>query len=273
MPFNPGIEPGTKIDNNKLVSIFKCSPQGGMRRSHKTDTLVLVSNKTKPFYVDEWKDDIIHYTGMGQTGDQSLDFMQNRTLKESKINGIDVHYFEVYNNKEYTYIGRVKLVNEPYNTTQRDYEGNERRVWIFPLKVIDGNSKRIDIETHLENQLLRENLLRKKSTSELLESIKNKLPGKREVTSYEFERDPAIVVLAKRRAQGFCQLCGEQAPFASVDGVPYLEIHHIKWLSEGGVDSLDNTVALCPNCHRKMHILNLEEDVSSLKKKAQEIVT
>ena len=27
-----------------------------------------------------------------------------------------------------------------------------------------------------------------------------------------------------------------------------------------GDDSLSNTVALCPNCHRKMHILDLESD-------------
>ncbi|WP_296863638.1 HNH endonuclease [Thermosyntropha sp.] len=29
---------------------------------------------------------------------------------------------------------------------------------------------------------------------------------------------------------------------------------HIEWLSRGGTDTIDNTVALCPNCHRKMHV-------------------
>jgi 5-methylcytosine-specific restriction protein A len=28
-------------------------------------------------------------------------------------------------------------------------------------------------------------------------------------------------------------------------------------------------VALCPNCHRKMHILDLEEDIAVLKAKAE----
>ncbi|WP_327786927.1 hypothetical protein [Metaclostridioides mangenotii] len=27
---------------------------------------------------------------------------------------------------------------------------------------------------------------------------------------------------------------------------------------------MDNTVALCPNCHKKMHILNLDKDVEHL---------
>lgn len=33
-----------------------------------------------------------------------------------------------------------------------------------------------------------------------------------------------------------------------------METHHVVWLSQGA-DSVDNTVALCPNCHRKMHIV------------------
>ncbi|WP_083791491.1 HNH endonuclease [Chlorobium ferrooxidans] len=39
-----------------------------------------------------------------------------------------------------------------------------------------------------------------------------------------------------------------------VNGDPYLESHHVIWLSRDGRDSVDNVVALCPNCHRKMHI-------------------
>ncbi|WP_244850561.1 HNH endonuclease [Brevibacillus halotolerans] len=46
-----------------------------------------------------------------------------------------------------------------------------------------------------------------------------------------------------------------------------METHHIQWLSRYGADSIENTVALCPNCHRKMHILDLEEDVRFLKQK------
>jgi len=48
-------------------------------------------------------------------------------------------------------------------------------------------------------------------------------------------------------------------------GKPYLETHHVVWLSKGGSDAVDNTVALCPNCHRKMHIVNSPSDVSKLK--------
>lgn len=52
-----------------------------------------------------------------------------------------------------------------------------------------------------------------------------------------------------------------KAPFIDAKGEPYLEVHHIIWLSHGGADTIENTVALCPNCHRKMHILQSADDV------------
>lgn len=56
-----------------------------------------------------------------------------------------------------------------------------------------------------------------------------------------------------KRANGFCELCNCKAPFFTNEGQPYLEIHHIISLACGGADSIFNTIALCPNCHRKLH--------------------
>ena len=91
------------------------------------------------------------------------------------------------------------------------------------------------------------------------------IPVKGSVTRQEYRRNAIITAYAKRRANGICQLCLKAAPFKTPDGEPYLEVHHIKWLMNGGSDSIENTVALCPNCHRKMHSLNLPEDVRKLK--------
>jgi len=30
-------------------------------------------------------------------------------------------------------------------------------------------------------------------------------------------------------------------------------VHHKKTLALGGEDTVDNSLALCPNCHREMH--------------------
>ncbi len=77
-------------------------------------------------------------------------------------------------------------------------------------------------------------------------------------------RSAEVAKITKDRAKGVCQLCGRQAPFIDKKGSPYLETHHIIWLSRGGEDSTDNTAALCPNCHTKMHIVDDENDVKKL---------
>ena len=59
-------------------------------------------------------------------------------------------------------------------------------------------------------------------------------------------------------------MCNKAAPFIDTKGMPYLQVHHIVWLKNGGEDIIYNTVALFPNCYRKMHILNLKEDINKL---------
>lgn len=107
----------------------------------------------------------------------------------------------------------------------------------------------------------------KKSISALKKKAE-KEGGKPSVSSVQtkvYYRNAAIAAYVKKRANGCCQLCGQKAPFMEAGGEPYLECHHINWLSKGGLDSVDNCVALCPNCHRKMHIVNDPGDVAVLK--------
>lgn len=60
------------------------------------------------------------------------------------------------------------------------------------------------------------------------------------------------------RAQGVCEFCQKKG-FESASGNIYLETHHIVSLSEGGGDTTDNIIALCPNDHRKAHFENNTE--------------
>lgn len=264
--FDPKLKPGQKLSNKELCEIFKCSPQGGMRKSKKTNTLVLISNHVKSIYNDRWIGDVFHYTGMGMEGDQSLNFSQNKTLLSSKSNNIDVHLFEVFEEKIYTYIGRVILADNPYTEIQLDKNGRQRKVWIFPLKLCENNVPILPKED-LENVLkTKERKAKDISNEELLNRAKSspKQAGTRKVITKQYERNVWVSEYAKRRAKGICQLCGQAAPFKTKNGEPYLEVHHIIWLSQGGEDSIENTVALCPNCHRKMHILNLPGDRKKL---------
>lgn len=111
------------------------------------------------------------------------------------------------------------------------------------------------------------------SDEELLEKAKEKRGSKNKTTKNTkvHARNPFVAEFAKRRAKGKCQLCSEFAPFENKIGRPYLEVHHVIWLSKGGNDSIDNTVAICPNCHRKMHILDRPSDIKKLKQAANNL--
>nr|WP_282597356.1 HNH endonuclease [Vibrio crassostreae] len=74
---------------------------------------------------------------------------------------------------------------------------------------------------------------------------------KAEVTQYH--RDVTVVAYILKVSGGNCELCGSKAPFVKESGQPYLEVHHVKFLSKGGSDTITNAAALCPNCHRALH--------------------
>jgi len=272
MSFNPGLKIGDVITHERLIEIFKCGNMGGMRRSKKTNTLVIISDHTKGLYEDKWIGDVLHYTGMGKNGDQSLTFAQNRTLAESNKNGVDVHLFEVFKEKEYVYMGRVKLVDEPYQEVQKGEDDVPRKVWIFPVKVVqESATTAVDsslIQTKYEEKEKQAKRLDNEMLAQRAKKSQSEKTSVRNVVTTTYERNAYVSEYAKRRANGICQLCEREAPFKNKDGEPYLETHHIEWLSRGGTDTLDNTVALCPNCHRKMHVLDLDEDRSKLKKAA-----
>ena len=82
----------------------------------------------------------------------------------------------------------------------------------------------------------------------------NTNPERLKVYSFTYRRNPDIVAEALYRSKGICEQCLEPAPFLRAsDNSPYLEVHHKISLSNGGKDTLENVIAICPNCHRKFH--------------------
>jgi 5-methylcytosine-specific restriction protein A len=136
--FDPELSVGQIIDNKTLSELFQCGTQGGMRRSLRTNSLVLISDYVDPLYHDRWDKDVLYYTGMGLTGHQDINFMQNKTLAQSNVNGISIYLFEKHRDKEYIFAGQVQLVADPFQEDQLDMEGRQRKVWVFPLKLFMG---------------------------------------------------------------------------------------------------------------------------------------
>ncbi len=72
--------------------------------------------------------------------------------------------------------------------------------------------------------------------------------------SKTYRRNPYVVVEVLERAKGICERCEIPAPFTrATDKTPYLEVHHKIHLAHDGDDTVENAIALCPNCHRELH--------------------
>ncbi|MBU2720234.1 HNH endonuclease [Acidithiobacillus ferridurans] len=69
----------------------------------------------------------------------------------------------------------------------------------------------------------------------------------------QYQRDAAVKAWVLQQANGKCESCGQPAPFNGSDGLPFLEVHHVRQLADNGSDTVTNAVALCPNCHREAH--------------------
>ena len=133
MSFRPPFVVGSTVTHPEICTAFQCGNMGGMRRSKRTNTLIIISDHTKALYDDKWYGDTLHYTGEGKRGDQTLT-KNNRTLNESDHNGVEVHLFEVLHPTQYIYHGVVSLAGKPYQEDQADEDGVMRKVWMFPVK-------------------------------------------------------------------------------------------------------------------------------------------
>ncbi len=90
-------------------------------------------------------------------------------------------------------------------------------------------------------------------------ALKEKIAeSEREQTEYvelkgrRIKRNQLIVAYVKEKASYKCQACGFS--FTKKDGSKYVEAAHIKQLAKSHMDTLENLVALCPNCHKKFDL-------------------
>jgi len=267
MPPNPG----DILSNNEICAQFRVGNSGGMRRSRVNNCLILISDPFKALYEDKWIDGVLHYTGMGQDGHQELD-RQNRTLFNARDIQIAVYLFEVFEPCSYTYMGEVELDAAPYQSVQLGANGIRRNVWVFPLRIVAPNAFSVSDAVLLRREDLLAGKARKRNIADLANRARLVAgpPGTRRVNTTLYERNQSVVEYVLRLSLGVCQLCNQSAPFLKPTHEPYLEVHHVVWLSQHGEDRVANAVALCPNCHRKVHIVNDPQDNQHLQAVARE---
>lgn len=199
-------------------------------------------------YEDGWKDENTYlYTGEGQIGDQ--EFAEgNKALRDHLDSRKDVFLFEKNeNNGLYKFEGQLTLVGYHFGAGP-DKFGNSRRLIIFEFVRNENITvKTEEISTLVETDRLEElRLLATESSSINTYTMKEK----KQITR---KRSAAIKKYALVRSEGICEACHQVAPFYTKEGHPFLEVHHLYRLSDGGMDHPENVAAICPNCHRRVH--------------------
>lgn len=95
--------------------------------------------------------------------------------------------------------------------------------------------------------------IEKQATQPLTEPLGIQEPKANYSNVTNYSRDQSVRAWVLEQADGRCECCVVEAPFITTDGEPFLEVHHLRHLADGGSDTVSNAVALCPNCHREMH--------------------
>lgn len=94
--------------------------------------------------------------------------------------------------------------------------------------------------------------LREEAVESAVKSVSNQATATSQSTE-QYNRSAKIKEYVKSRADGNCEGCEHPSPFTSKTGEPYFHVHHVHELSDGGSDTPDTVIALCPNCHYRVH--------------------
>jgi 5-methylcytosine-specific restriction protein A len=195
-------------------------------------------------YQDEWDaDGVFHYYGEGQTGDMKFSG-GNAAIRDHAANEKELHLFERIETGRVRYIGEVLCSGFKWGRG-KDKVGVDRRVIMFQL--VPATSLEASDLDLLEGSPDLADLAAEADADATEES------APKEGIRRTYARSQALKSYVRARASGSCEACGNDAPFLTKDGSAYLEAHHTNRLSDTGPGNRTTVIALCPNCHSRVH--------------------
>jgi 5-methylcytosine-specific restriction protein A len=196
-------------------------------------------------YADRYRPDgAFEYFGEGQIGDMQLQ-RGNRSIAEHSVLGKSLLLFR---NTATGLRFEGEMVYEGHHIERApDRNGAERDAIVFELRALEAITEATEAAGPPSGVTLEE--LRQLALAAAVGLSQMPTQGMRNV--YQRSRDVRNYVLV--RAKGKCEGCNAPAPFLRPDGTPYLEPHHLRRVSDGGPDHPAHVIALCPNCHRRVH--------------------
>lgn len=227
---------------------FKGQEQGGIITPSNFNLVVAITGDAGHAhgYTDKLRDDgVFEYFGEGQVGDMSFK-AGNKAILEHTEAGKDLLLFRKVKGGV-RYEGDYVCEGFQYrNAPGRDQV--TRTAIVFELRPLEAiveaivpEGQSIEGDDNLEDLRKRAYAAAKTSPNKTIQPVG------------VFERARIVRDYVVARSRGSCEDCGEKAPFVTAGGQPFLEVHHITRLTDGGPDSPSHMIALCPNCHRAAH--------------------
>lgn len=246
---------------SEIHNIYKGQQYGGISTPIKHPYIFIFTSDAgeKYGYVDNFSPNgTFQYTGEGQENDMKMT-KGNLAIHDHQKNNKEILLFESTSKSFVRFLGKCNYISH-HIEERPDRNGKTRNAIIFHLDMIN-------TQTILTAQIIKNNIVKAPkaiyiagptkrdslqqlrdialSSTPIQASIEEKLLSIR-------NRSNAIKLYAKKRANGMCEGCSKKAPFQTKSG-PYLEVHHLTRIADGGADQPQNVIALCPTCHRKAH--------------------
>jgi predicted HNH restriction endonuclease len=194
---------------------------------------------------------LYHLEGKAATGTQI-----KNALKYTNVGAVNLHVVDL-----------AKKLASTFSYTPTIRANNKEWWWpcLFTGKQIEEGylwTLKPDVSEWFENYFYHESVIEKVklSLNDNVDARRKRLSSKSAdmkefiVQLKQIRRNADVVAEALYLANGICQKCKKDAPFLTKnDRRPYLEVHHVIPLSQGGKDGIENVLALCPNCHREIH--------------------
>lgn len=223
--------------------------QSGISASSSSPFIFIFSGSSGEAYgyEDGWHEDekVFLYSGEGQVGDMQFT-RGNRAIRDHAQDGKQLLLFRALGHgKPVRYVGEFMCAGYHYDQGP-DRKGDTRKTIRFHLVPVEDNEPVQAVTLpKMPIQELREKAFGAAMPEEGL--------NWRQANVRQRVRRQTVKEYVLMRANGVCELTGQPAPFNGKDGKPYLEVHHIQRLSDGGLDHPVNCAAITPNAHREIH--------------------
>ena len=242
-------------ENTQIFNKLNLDTTWFVQKNLKKEIEKYLENKSFIILFNTEEDKKSFYTTIINEG-EFLETLFFENIKNSKNNGGYIENIKLKNNKieeNFLYLNNSKSTN-----MQSD---NDERVKVYQELVareVNIRISKLAIEDRYQEDI---NTIEPPKSIKVGPIEKKNRKGYDLSDKYKYQRNPLYSAYALKKANYLCELDNSHKTFKRENSRNYVEGHHVIPMHaqedfEYSIDVPENIVALCPNCHRKVHSAN-----------------